>query len=194
MEQSAWSRCAYFQLRVTKIHFNKAHDLPHSSPLPPVLHPSSYSSTQACQVSRPSSPSRTPQVETVPSPRNFLSWAKLVPLWWSTIFPLGNSSILKSHELMGKTLTTFFGGFPHGSVVKNLAASTGDAGLIPELGRSPGDANGNSLQYSFLENPIDRVVRSAIVRGSQRVRHSTWAHTLSYWTLELLLALCYNNA
>ena len=46
---------------------------------------------------------------------------------------------------MGKTLTTFFGGFPHGSVVKNLAASTGDAGLIPESGRFPGEGSGNTL-------------------------------------------------
>ena len=41
--------------------------------------------------------------------------------------------------------------FPSGSVVKNLpanAGTTGDAGLIPELGRSPGGGNGNPLQYS----------------------------------------------
>ena len=61
-------------------------------------------------------------------------------------------------------------------VVNNPPASAGDirdAGLIPELGRSPGDANGNPLQYSCLENTIDRVVWWAIVRGSRRVRHST---------------------
>ena len=49
---------------------------------------------------------------------------------------------------MGKTLATFFGGFLHGSVVKNLAANAGDAGLIPELGRSPGEGSGNILPYS----------------------------------------------
>ena len=36
------------------------------------------------------------------------------------------------------------------------AGDTGDAGLIPELGRSPGERNGNPLQYSCLENPMDR--------------------------------------
>ena len=46
-------------------------------------------------------------------------------------------------------------GFPDGSVVKNLPASTGDAGSIPGSGRSPGGGNGNSLQYSHLENPMD---------------------------------------
>ena len=47
-------------------------------------------------------------------------------------------------------------GFPGGSVVKNPPASAGDMGLIPVLGISPGERNGNPLQYSCLENPMDR--------------------------------------
>ena len=47
-------------------------------------------------------------------------------------------------------------GFPGGSVVKNLPASAGDAGLIPGSERSPGEENGNLLQYSCLGNPMDR--------------------------------------
>ena len=43
--------------------------------------------------------------------------------------------------------------FPGGSVVKNPLANTGDVGLIPGLGRSPGEGLRNSLQYSCLENP-----------------------------------------
>ena len=46
-------------------------------------------------------------------------------------------------------------GFPVGSVVKNLPANAGDEGLIPELGRSPGEGNENPLQYSCLGNPMD---------------------------------------
>ena len=49
-------------------------------------------------------------------------------------------------------------GFPDGSVVQNLpvsAGDTGDSGLIPGSGRSPGGGNGNPLQYSCLENPMD---------------------------------------
>ena len=46
-------------------------------------------------------------------------------------------------------------GFPGGSVVKNPSANAGDAGLIPGLGRSPGERNGNPVQYSCLENHID---------------------------------------
>ena len=44
-------------------------------------------------------------------------------------------------------------------------------GCIPGSGRSPREGNGNPLQYSCLENPMDRGARRAIVLGSQRVRH-----------------------
>ena len=46
-------------------------------------------------------------------------------------------------------------GFPGGSKVKASACNAGDLGLIPELGRSPGEGNGSPLQYSCLENPMD---------------------------------------
>ena len=46
-------------------------------------------------------------------------------------------------------------GFPGGSEVKASACNAGDRGLIPGLGRSPGEGNGNPLQYSCLENPMD---------------------------------------
>ena len=46
--------------------------------------------------------------------------------------------------------------FRGGSVVKNLTASTGDSGSVPELGRSPGEGDGNPLQYSCLGNAAYR--------------------------------------
>ena len=46
--------------------------------------------------------------------------------------------------------------FPGGSVGKASGCSAGDLGSIPGLGRSPGEGNGNPLQYSCLENPMDR--------------------------------------
>ena len=46
--------------------------------------------------------------------------------------------------------------FPGGSDDKASAYNIGDLGPIPGLGRSPGDVNGNPLQYSCLENPMDR--------------------------------------
>ena len=49
-----------------------------------------------------------------------------------------------------------FKGFPGGAGVKNLPANAGDAGPSPGPGRSPGEGNGNPLQYSCLENSMDR--------------------------------------
>ena len=46
--------------------------------------------------------------------------------------------------------------FPHSSVGKESACNAGDPGSIPGLGRSPGEGNGNPLQYSCLENPMHR--------------------------------------
>ena len=63
-------------------------------------------------------------------------------------------------------------GFPGGSAVKNPRANAGDASSIPGLKRSPGEGNGNPLQYSCLGNPMDRVAWRAMV---QRVAKSrTW--------------------
>ena len=45
--------------------------------------------------------------------------------------------------------------FPAGSDGKAFAYNAGDLGLIPGLGRAPGEGNGNPLQYSCLENPMD---------------------------------------
>ena len=53
--------------------------------------------------------------------------------------------------------------FPGGAVVKNPPASVGDTGSIPGSERSPGEENGTPLQYSFLEDPMDREASWAIV-------------------------------
>ena len=50
-------------------------------------------------------------------------------------------------------------------MVKNLPANAGFAGLIPGSGRSPGEENGNPLQYCCLRNPIDRGAWQAAVHG-----------------------------
>ena len=50
-------------------------------------------------------------------------------------------------------------------MVKNLPANIGDMGLIPGLGRSPGEGNGNPLQYSCLGNSMDRGAWWATVHG-----------------------------
>ena len=65
-------------------------------------------------------------------------------------------------------------GFPGSTVVKNLPANAGDAGSVPGSGRSSGGRNGNPLQYSCLENPMDRGVWRATIHGvaQSRTRHS----------------------
>ena len=54
---------------------------------------------------------------------------------------------------------------PDGSDGKQSACSVGDLGSIPKLGRSPEGGNGNPLQYSCLENPMDRIAWWATVHG-----------------------------
>ena len=61
--------------------------------------------------------------------------------------------------------------FPGGSVVKNPPANAGNMGLIPGWGRFPGGGNGNPLQYSCWDNPMDRGAWRARVHGVQRARH-----------------------
>ena len=59
-------------------------------------------------------------------------------------------------------------GLPGGSVVKNLPANAEDLGSIPGLGRSPGGGYGNPLQYSCLENSMDRGAWQATVHGGAK--------------------------
>ena len=79
-----------------------------------------------------------------------------------------------AHTLLCSSTTSILGltpvmrGFPGGSVVKNPPSNSGvpgDEGLTPEMGRPPGGGNGNPLQYSCLENPIDRGAWQATVHG-----------------------------
>ena len=89
-------------------------------------------------------------------------------------------------------------------VVKNLPAKAGevrDAGSIPGLGRSPGEGNGNPLQYSCLENPMDRGAwRATVHRGrkksdtTQVTQHAgrhvkTWGSKLEFSWPKLLTHL-----
>ena len=61
--------------------------------------------------------------------------------------------------------------FPGDLVVKNPPANAEDLGSTPDSGRSPGEGNGNPLQYSCLENSIEEPGRLQSM-GSQRVRHN----------------------
>ena len=75
-------------------------------------------------------------------------------------------------------------GFPGGSVIKNLPANAGDVGWIPGLERSLRGGRGNRLQYSCLENPMDRGAWRATGHGvtesdTTERQHSTANYTLA---------------
>ena len=72
-------------------------------------------------------------------------------------------------------------GFPCASLVKNLSANAGDLGSIPELGRSHGEVKGNPLQYSCLENPMDRRGWQATAHGVTESDMTENTHTHFYW-------------
>ena len=64
-------------------------------------------------------------------------------------------------------------GFPGGSVVKNLFANAGEVDLIPGSGRSPGERNCNPVQYSCLENTMNRGAWPATIHGVTKESNTT---------------------
>ena len=77
-------------------------------------------------------------------------------------------------------------GFPGGSEVKVSACNAGDLGSIPGSGRSPGEGNGNPVQYSCLENPMDRGARWAAVHGVTKSQTQLSDFTLFHFILILV--------
>ena len=77
-----------------------------------------------------------------------------------------NSDKNTSKVLPVEALAVHLLNFPGSSVGKESACKAGDAGSIPGLGRSPGEGNGNPLQYSCLVNPMDRGAWWATVYGA----------------------------
>ena len=91
--------------------------------------------------------------ETFPTQRSNLG----LPHCRQMLYPL-------SHQRSPKKATSF----PCSSVSKESACSAGDLGSISGLGRSPGEGNGNPLQYTYLENLLDRGVWWAAVQGFEK--------------------------
>ena len=69
-----------------------------------------------------------------------------------------------------KTTTILLLSVPDDSDANESACNAGDLGSVPESGRCPGEGNGNPLQYSCLENPMDRGAWWAIVHGVAKNR------------------------
>ena len=85
-------------------------------------------------------------------------------------------------------------GFPVSSEVKASACSTGDLGSIPGSGRSPGEGNGNPLQYSCLENPMDRGALWATVHGVTKSDTTERLHFTSLQILTLEPEMAFRNS
>ena len=94
-------------------------------------------------------------------------------------------------DLCYRSQVSMYGGFLGGSEGKASACNAGDLGLIPGSGRSPGEGNGNPLQYSCLENPMDREAWSPsdyLVHclDSGKVRIALWQPSnIKGWPTEL---------
>ena len=86
---------------------------------------------------------------------------------WST-----QNSLSRSSPLFKSLIAHIFFWWPLGSHGKEASCNAGDLGSITGLGRSPGERNGNPLQYSCLENPMDRGAWQATVHGVPRIRHN----------------------
>ena len=82
-----------------------------------------------------------------------------------TIALTRQTSVSKVMSLLFNMLSRLVHSFPGGSEGKVSACNAGDPGSIPGLGRSPGEKKGNPLQYSCLENPMDRGAWRATVHG-----------------------------
>ena len=88
---------------------------------------------------------------------------------------------------------SYFGGFPGTSIGKELACNAGDQGLSLGSGRSPGEGNCYPLQYSCLENPMDRGAWCAIVHEVTRIEHDLVTKPSPLVTLEVWLFLIIAN-
>ena len=92
-------------------------------------------------------------------------------------------SVPGSSHLLSFSFLVYVWGFPGGTVVKNPPADAGDTGLIPGSGGSPAGGNGDPLQYSCLENSMDRGVSKAAVhmvaKNQTRLTTHTHMHTHS---------------
>ena len=91
--------------------------------------------------------------------------------WQATVHRVAKEWDTTEHVHSLKLEVRSKGAFSHSSVGKESACNTGNLGLIPGSGRSPGEGKGYPLQDSYLENPMDRGAWWATVHGVARVGH-----------------------
>ena len=106
--------------------------------------------------------------------------------WWATV----NEVVRVRHDWV--KLTFLFIGFPGGWDGKESTCHAGGLGSIPGLGRSPGEGNGNPLQYSCLEDPMDKGALWATVTQSRTQLKWLSTHTgdlCQFWSIWEILQL-----
>ena len=111
------------------------------------------------------------------------------PCWLRSCFRKANQP-----TLCAGWISVLYQGFPGGPDSKESAYNTGDLASVPWLGKSPGEGNGNPLQYSCLENPMDRGAWRASVHGVTKSRtwlcvplslfHQCWNSSWPQWFCE----------
>ena len=103
--------------------------------------------------------------------------------WWATVHRVEKSQTRLSDFTFTFTLIRF--DFPGGSDGKESAYNAGDLGSIPGSGRSPGEGNGNPLQYSWLENPMDggawRATVHRVEKSQTRLSDFTFTFTFVFF-------------
>ena len=144
---------------------------------------------------------------------HFFSWLELWGFTFSSVFWSKCKFFFLTFSSLDKEVRVVFEwvsmsrnwqGFSGGSVIKNSPANAGDTGLILGSGRLHGEGNGNTLQYSCLENPMDRGAWWATVRGvteSDSTEHAhihihSFSHPFPLWFITgcwiyILCYLCY---
>ena len=98
----------------------------------------------------------------------YMHWETKKSMWISLLFCL---LYCRNLEVNLQNLSEY-ACIPGGSDCKESSCNAGDLGLIPGLGWSPTEGNCNTLQYSCLENSMDRGARWATVHGVRRIRHN----------------------
>ena len=92
------------------------------------------------------------------------------------MYHLFSERLICEYKLVFNWSLKVFLGFPGSAVGKESACSARDPGSIPGLGRFPGEGNGNPLQYSCLENPMDKGAWWAAVHGVAK----SWARLITH--------------
>ena len=115
-------------------------------------------------------------------PENPMDWGA----WWATVHWVAKNRTWLS-DFAFTFLSMHYGGFPGNSLDKESICNVGHASLLPGLKRSPGGGHGNPLQYSCLENPMDRGAWWATVQGVTK----SWTRlkrlsmpAMHYWVFE----------